>query len=73
MLNSLAESVDFSTLASCIIHSLVRVLSTPELREVTMSLMCAMVMLLQKDFLMFDKLVNKVRHLESPCITEHLL
>eukprot|EP00117_Sycon_ciliatum_P022702 scpid3014/ scgid19501/ Serine/threonine-protein kinase mTOR; FK506-binding protein 12-rapamycin complex-associated protein 1; FKBP12-rapamycin complex-associated protein; Mammalian target of rapamycin; Mechanistic target of rapamycin; Rapamycin and FKBP12 target 1; Rapamycin target protein 1 len=59
-LNSLTESVNFSELSSCIVHSLVRVLDTAELQDISMTMICAMIVLLQKDFLIYDRLVSKM-------------
>ena len=59
---ALSKRIDFSDYASRIIHPLVRTLSAPgqELRNVTMDVLCLLVVQLGQDYLNFVPLVQKV-------------
>ncbi|KAK3827302.1 MAG: armadillo-type protein [Linnemannia gamsii] len=59
---ALSRRIDFSDYASRIIHPLVRILSAPgpELRNVTMDVLCLLAVQLGQDYLNFVPLVQKV-------------
>lgn len=62
-INHLAEILDFTDYSSRIIHPLVRVIDNyPDLRPTALVTLCAMVIQLGKNFLVFIPLVNKVMH-----------
>lgn len=69
---ALSKRVDFSDYASRIIHPLVRTLSAPgpELRNVTMDVLCLLAVQLGQDYLNFVPLVQKVKLVQ--CCHSHV-